>query len=176
MHMLKAVKRCPLRFAACITTVLGCTISFQRGFSEPVTDPGVAPQFFSTKINVSDLQRSTDFYTKVMGLTYIGRVNIKPEIAEVLLSPNGKALNQLLILYFDKNRKEPLNEEASFNNMVFAYADLNKFIQRFKAAGYTLTSGSGEARPSPVAFAKSVVIATAKDPDGFNLELIQFNE
>ena len=81
-----------------------------------------------------------------------------------------------LILYFDKNRKEPLIHEPLFNNMVFVYADLNKFIQRFKAAGYILTSGSAEARPSPVTFAKSVVIATAKDPDGFNLELIQFNE
>ena len=91
MHTLKAVKRYPLLLAACITSALGCTFWFQCSFSEPVTDHGMAPQFFSTKINVSDLQRSTDFYTKVMALTYIGRVDVKPEIQEVLLSPNGKA-------------------------------------------------------------------------------------
>jgi catechol 2,3-dioxygenase-like lactoylglutathione lyase family enzyme len=176
MRVLNAVKRYPLIFAACVTSVIGSSFWFQRSFSETVLVHAMAPQFFSTKINVANLQRSTDFYTKVMGLTYIGRVNIRPGSEEVLLSPNGKALNQLLILYFERDRKEPLIHGTLFNNMVFVYTDLSEFIQRFKAAGYTLTSGSGEARPSPVTFAKSVKIATAKDPDGLNLELIQFNE
>jgi catechol 2,3-dioxygenase-like lactoylglutathione lyase family enzyme len=175
MRIVKPVRKYPLLVAACVTSVMGAFVWFRPSFSEPVPYGPIAPKFFSTTINVSDLQRSAEFYTKVMGLTLIGRITSKPGVEEVLLSPNGEALNELLILSHAKDRKEPLISGNLGNSMAFVYADLNEFIHRFQAAGYTLTSGSGEAHPSPV-IAKSVIIATAKDPDGYDLELLQFNE
>ena len=47
------------------------------------------PKFFSTKINVSNLEKSLDFYTRIMGLKVTARVG-NDRFAEIVLTRTGE--------------------------------------------------------------------------------------
>ncbi len=130
-------------------------------------------QFFSTKINVTNLDRSIEFYTKVIGLKFAART--EGRIVEVLLTPGEENLASVgaLILVYDKERKEPLVLGNGFNNVTFGFpAGLKDPIARLEAAGYKVR-GSADLRPSPTPLAKFIAVAFTTDPDGYTLELLQ---
>jgi len=135
------------------------------------------PKFFSTKINVANLEKSTDFYTRVLGLKLTGKVD-NARIAEVVLTRTGGsevgASEQALVLYYDKQRKEPLALGTDFNNLLFVFPDLNPVLAKLDAEGYK-TTGERKLKPlTSVTFAKSVMIVMSKDPDGRTIELVQY--
>lgn len=150
--------------------VLG-VVMLTPAFGRPAAAADV--QFFSTKINVTDLDRSIEFYTKVIGLKVAART--EGRIIEVLLTPGEEVLSSTgaFILVYDKERKEPLVVGNGFNNVTFGYpAGLKAPIARLEAAGYKVR-GSAELRPSPTPMAKFIAVAFTKDPDGYTLELLQ---
>lgn len=141
------------------------------GFGRPAAAADV--QFFSTKINVTDLDRSIEFYTKVIGLNLAARTDGR--IIEVLLTPGVDNLSSAgaFILVYDKERKEPLVVGNGFNNVTFGFpGGLKDPIARLEAAGYKVR-GSADLRPSPTPLAKFIAVAFTKDPDGYTLELLQ---
>lgn len=145
------------------------------GYRQALAQEAHAPKFFSTKINVSNLEKSLDFYTRIMGLKVTGRVE-NAKIVEVVLTRTGEgagASEQALILYYAKDRKEPPVHGNTFNNLLFVFPDLKECLKLLDAEGYTVT-GSREPRPVPVPFAKAVTVLFTKDPDGFTVELVQY--
>jgi catechol 2,3-dioxygenase-like lactoylglutathione lyase family enzyme len=61
------------------------------GFSQKVTDePGIRMQ---TGIVVSDLEKSYEFYTKVVGLTKVGTFHVEPGLATEVGLSNNKAID-----------------------------------------------------------------------------------
>lgn len=135
------------------------------------------PKFFSTKINVADLEKSTDFYTRVLGLKLTGKVD-NARISEVVLTRTGGsevgASEQALVLYYDKQRKEPITLGNDFNNLLFVFPDLAPVLAKLDAEGYK-TTGERKLKPlTSVSFAKSVMILMSKDPDGRTIELVQY--
>ena len=133
------------------------------------------PTFFSTKINVSDLDRSVEFYTKIMGMKITARVG-NDRITEVVLTRTGEGAatsEQALILYHDKHRAEPLVLGNAFNNLLFVFPDLTECLMHLDAAGYSIR-GSREPRPAPPSFARAVTILYTNDPDGYTIELVQY--
>ena len=147
----------------------------QAGFKTAAAQE--VPNFFSTKINVGNLEKSVDFYTRIMGLQLTGKVD-NAKISEVVLTRSGGnevgASEQALILYYAKERKEPIKLGTDFNNLLFVFPDLKELLRKLDAEGYQIT-GSREMRPlTSVPFAKSVMILFTKDPDGRAVELVQY--
>jgi catechol 2,3-dioxygenase-like lactoylglutathione lyase family enzyme len=109
-------------------------------------------------IRVSDLERSKNFYTEVLGLKVGARVPAQGEAVEYLLGMTGDIRADTLIVI----RKGEVKPGATdFGTITIVVPSGRKMAERVVAAGYTT------ARP--------IVDGTnfVKDPDGYTIELYQ---
>ena len=121
-------------------------------------------------LRVGDLQRSIDFYTRVMGMTLLRT------------SENPSQNYSLAFLGYGKN-PEHAELELTYNHGVSGYEmgtayghiaigvpDAYAACEKIRAAGGQVTR-----EPGPVK-GGSTVIAFVTDPDGYKVELIQRSE
>jgi len=109
-------------------------------------------------LRVSDLERSKQFYTDVLGLKVAAKVPAQGEPFEYLLGLTGNIREDTLIVI----RKGEVTPGATeFGNIVIVVPNGRKMAERVVAAGYS------SARP--------IVDGTnfVRDPDGYLLELYQ---
>ncbi len=132
------------------------------------------PRYFMAKINVADLAKSTEFYTKFLDLKVAQRVDL-PEYAQSLLNYTGDNTDSVLILHFDKKRKtgEPVVMGNAYNDIAFSVRDLDGIAKRLKDAGYPITQPL-ITLPAMLPYAKTVALGFTKDPDGFRIELVEW--
>jgi len=120
-----------------------------------------------TMLRVGDMQRSIDFYTRVLGmnllrttdrpdqkysLAFVG-FGANPDHAEIELTYNyGVASYEL---------------GSAFGHLAIAVEDAAATCERVKAAGGTVTREAGPVKGG------NTIIAFLQDPDGYKIELIQ---
>ena len=118
-------------------------------------------------LRVGDLQRSIDFYTKVLGMTLL-RTTDRPEqkysLAFVGYESNpGQAEIELTYNYgVDKYELG-----SAYGHIALGVPDVYAACDRIRASGGNITR-----EPGPVK-GGSTVIAFVTDPDGYKIELIQ---
>lgn len=141
--------------------------------------PGVAVAadnllYFSTKLNVSNIEKSIDFYTNMMGLKVATQTS-GGRVLEVILTKGGEktaVTEQAIVLAYNKERKEPLVIGDAFNNITFVVSDLAGLVKKLEVAGHKIT-GNPAPRPSATPAAKQIAVVFLKDPDGYTIELLQ---
>jgi lactoylglutathione lyase len=120
-----------------------------------------------TMLRVGDLQRSIDFYTKVMGMQLL-RTTDRPEqkytLAFVGYGPESEQAALELTYNYGVDRYDLGN---AFGHIAIAVEDVRAACERIRAAGGTIAR-----EPGPVK-GGSTVIAFVQDPDGYKIELIQ---
>jgi lactoylglutathione lyase len=120
-----------------------------------------------TMLRVGDLQRSIDFYTKVMGMKLL-RTTDRPEqkytLAFVGYGDESEGAVLELTYNYGVDRYDPGN---GFGHIAIAVDDARAACERIRAAGGTITR-----EPGPVK-GGSTVIAFVQDPDGYKIELIE---
>ena len=117
-----------------------------------------------TCLNVNNLDRSLDFYSKQMGLNFVSRREIKQNNAEIafLTDEAGGAIE--LTHWRDKKN---LVEGDNFDHIAFDVQDVQGTVERLRAQGVTIAMEPYSLQGS------SNKLAFIKDPDGNWLELIQ---
>jgi lactoylglutathione lyase len=118
-------------------------------------------------LRVGDLQKSIDFYTRVMGMQLL-RTTDRPEqqysLAFVGYGGNpGQAEIELTYNY----GVERYELGTAFGHVAIAVDDAAATCARVKAAGGTVTREAGPVKGG------STVIAFVQDPDGYKIELIE---
>jgi lactoylglutathione lyase len=118
-------------------------------------------------LRVGDLQKSIDFYTRVMGMQLL-RTTDRPEqqysLAFVGYGGNpGQAEIELTYNY----GVERYELGTAFGHVAIAVADAAATCARVKAAGGAVTREAGPVKGG------STVIAFVQDPDGYKIELIE---
>jgi len=108
-------------------------------------------------IRVSDLERSKQFYTQVLGLKVAAKVPAQGEPREYLLGMTGDVRADTLIVIRQGEIKAGATE---FGNIVIVVPDGRKMAERVAAAGYP---------PARIVDGTNFV----KDPDGYTIELYQ---
>jgi lactoylglutathione lyase len=120
-----------------------------------------------TMLRVGDLQRSIDFYTKMLGMRVL-RTTDRPEqkytLAFVGYGPNPEHAQIELTYNYGVDRYEL---GTAYGHIAIGVDDAYAACERIKAAGGTVTRDAG-----PVKGGTSV-IAFVQDPDGYKIELIQ---
>ncbi|QJW83973.1 lactoylglutathione lyase [Ramlibacter terrae] len=120
-----------------------------------------------TMLRVGDLQRSVDFYTKVLGMNLL-RTTERPE-QKYSLAFVGYGTNpdhaELELTYNHGVGSYELG--SAFGHMAIGVADAYAACDRIRAAGGNITR-----EPGPVK-GGDTVIAFVTDPDGYKIELIQ---
>jgi lactoylglutathione lyase len=120
-----------------------------------------------TMLRVGHLQRSIDFYTKVMGMQLL-RTTDRPD-QKYSLAFVGYASNpdQAEIELTYNYGVESYEQGTAFGHLALGVADVYKTCDQIKAAGGTITREAGPVKGG------TTIIAFVQDPDGYKIELIQ---
>jgi lactoylglutathione lyase len=126
-------------------------------------------RFLHTMIRVGDLQRSVDFYTKLLGMRELRRRDV----------PDGK-YTLAFLGYGEGNADNGGEIELTYNYGVEKYEQGTAFghlavgVPDVKAACEAVRAGGGKVtrEAGPVKFG-TTVIAFVEDPDGYKIELIE---
>ncbi len=122
-----------------------------------------------TMIRVGDLQRSIDFYTKVMGMNLI-RTTDRPaqKYTTVFLgfgqgNADGHAEIELTYNY----GVATYEMGSAYGHIAIAVPDAAQACDRIRKAGGNVTREAGPVKGG------TTVIAFVQDPDGYKIELIE---
>jgi lactoylglutathione lyase len=128
---------------------------------------GIAMRILHTMLRVGDMQRSIDFYTKVMGMTLL-RTTDRPEQKYSLAFVGYGDEREHAVLELTYNYGvDRYDLGTAFGHIAIAVDDAYAACEKIKAAG-----GSVTREPGPVK-GGTTVIAFVTDPDGYKIELIQ---
>jgi lactoylglutathione lyase len=121
-----------------------------------------------TMIRVGNLDRSVEFYTKMLGMKELRRRDV-PEGKYTLVfvgyaeESTGAAAVELTYNY----GTESYDQGTAFGHLAVGVPDIYATCDRLRAGGAKITR-----EPGPVKFG-TTVIAFVEDPDGYKIELIE---
>lgn len=121
-----------------------------------------------TMLRVGNLQRSIDFYTRVLGMQLL-RMSDNPEYKYTLafLGYDGGNPGQAEIELTYNWGVESYEMGTAYGHIAIGVPDVAAACERIRAAGGAITR-----EPGPVK-GGSTIIAFVTDPDGYKIELIQ---
>jgi lactoylglutathione lyase len=122
-----------------------------------------------TMLRVGDLQRSIDFYTRVLDMKLL-RTTERPEQGYSLAFVGfgaGNADGQAEIELTYNHGVSSYEMGGAYGHIAIAVPDAYAACERIKAAGGKITREAGPVKGG------NTVIAFVQDPDGYKIELIQ---
>ncbi len=124
-------------------------------------------RFLHTMLRVGDLQRSIDFYTRVLGMQLLrttDRPDQKYSLAFVGYDKNpGQAELELTYNY----GVAQYDLGSAYGHIALGVDDVAATCDKIRAAGGVITREAGPVKGG------STIIAFVQDPDGYKVELIQ---
>src|SRR3972149_12011322 len=124
--------------------------------------------FVHTSIRTSNMNKSIEFYTRLMGLKFLSRHEIPQNDAEIafLQDPDGKGA-KLELTFYRKQKKfiQAEYEDRLFDHLAFEVKDMKKTISKVRNEKVTVTD-----EPFKLG-ATGPLIAFIEDPDGTLIEL-----
>lgn len=124
-------------------------------------------RFLHTMLRVGDLQRSIDFYTRVLGMQLL-RTSDNPEyqytLAFVGYGSNPDHAELELTYNYGVTHYEM---GTAYGHIALGVEDVAATCEKIKQAGGNVTREAGPVKGG------STIIAFVTDPDGYKVELIQ---
>jgi lactoylglutathione lyase len=128
-------------------------------------------KFLHTMLRVGDMQRSVDFYTRILGM-HVLRTRDVPEYRYALTflgygrgNEDGDAELELTYNYGVAS----YDQGTAFGHLALGVPDVAAACERIRAAGGKVTREAGPVKGG------THVIAFVEDPDGYKIELIEQN-
>lgn len=125
--------------------------------------------FAHTSIRTSDMEKSIEFYTKLLDLRLVNRRQIPQNNAEIafLRDPEGKGAT-LELTFYRKQKKfiQAEYEDRLFDHLAFEVKDMEKTLATMRKEKVTITDEPYKLSPS------GPTITFVEDPDGTLIELI----
>jgi lactoylglutathione lyase len=116
------------------------------------------------------MDRSIDFYTRLLGLSLLSRREIRQNDAEIafLQDPNGEGA-ELELTFYRKQRKfvQADYEDRVFDHIAFDVKNMEQTISALRKEKVTITDEPFRLGPT------GPLIAFVEDPDGTLIELIE---
>ena len=116
------------------------------------------------------MERSIDFYTRLLGLKLLGRHEIPQNNAEIAFLQDPEKKGSILELTFYRNQKKFIQaeyEDRLFDHLAFEVKKMEKTISIMRRETITITD-----EPFRLGSTGSL-IAFIEDPDGTLIELIE---
>lgn len=137
------------------------------GADSPPAGPAPAPGLLGAAINVVDLAREVDFYTRGLGWKVATTLPLGNR-TETILVPEGNSSGASILLMHDNAPTAParLEHGNAFSRLVIRSASLQAVAARLDSLGYA----HGEIRGSSAAGYRIMMLT---DPEGFRIELVE---
>ena len=126
--------------------------------------------FVHTSIRTSNIDKSIDFYTRLLGLKLLRRREIPQNNAEIafLQDPKGSGAKLELTYYRRQNKFSQADyEDRVFDHLAFEIKNMEETITRMRKEKVTVTD-----EPFKLG-SDGPFIAFIEDPDGTLIELIE---
>jgi lactoylglutathione lyase len=126
--------------------------------------------FVHTSIRTSNMDRSIDFYTRLLGLSLLSRREIQQNNAEIAFLRDSQEKGAMLELTLYREQKrfiQPDYENRVFDHIAFEVDDIHKTIKAMRTENITITD-----EPFKLSSTSSL-IAFVEDPDGTLIELVE---
>jgi len=114
-------------------------------------------------IGVSDLDRSADFYTRILGMKSVQTFKLD-YMDEIMLAHEGR--NAVVLMHYTDGSAR--NYKDNPVKLVFYVTDPAAIAAKIRADGLEVTR-----EPAPIESLGGAVVGLAKDPDGYVIELIE---
>lgn len=122
-----------------------------------------------TMLRVGDMQRSVDFYTRVMGMSLL-RTTERPDqgysLAFVGFNEGNKSGDAEIELTHNHGVSD-YDLGSAYGHIALALPDVAAACEKIRSAGGNITREAGPVKGG------STVIAFVEDPDGYKIELIE---
>lgn len=126
--------------------------------------------FVHTSIRTSNMDKSIDFYTRMLGLKVMSRREIKQNDAEIAFLQDADEKGDKLELTCYRRQKRFVQaeyEERLFDHLAFEVENMDRAISRLRSEKITITDEPYRLAPG------GPLIAFVEDPDGTLIELIE---
>jgi lactoylglutathione lyase len=125
-------------------------------------------RFLHTMIRVRDLDKSVDFYTRLLGMQLLRRTDFpdgKFTLAFVGYGP--EADHTAIELTFNWGRDEGYEIGTGFGHLAIGVPDIYKTCEMLAAEGAKIPRPPGPMKHG------TTIIAFVEDPDGYKIELVE---
>jgi lactoylglutathione lyase len=126
--------------------------------------------FEHASIRVSNMEKSIEFYTKLLGLKVVKRMEIAQTNAELVFLQDPEAKGATLELTFYRDQKKFFQadyEERLFDHLAFTVDSMEQTLKEMRKQNVTVTDEPYRLNPA------GSLLAFVEDPDGTLLELIE---
>jgi lactoylglutathione lyase len=127
----------------------------------------MSSRILHTMLRVGDLDRSVDFYTRVLGMKELRRHNVPAGEYTLAFVGYGSEDTDAVIELTYNYGKSGYDMGNAFGHLAIGVPDVAKACEDVRHAGGKVTREAG-----PVKFG-TTIIAFVEDPDGYKIELIQ---
>lgn len=140
-----------------------------------VAKPAATPDFVTatrfrlrhTMLRVRNLEKSVDFYTRLMGMQVLRRTDSESgKFSIVFVGYGDEGSNPALELTYNWGKDDGYTIGDGFGHIAIAVPDLYGFCEKLKTEGVEIPRP-----PGPLKHGGANVIAFIKDPDGYLIEL-----
>ena len=134
--------------------------------AKPTTITAAAVALFGPALHVSDVGKAVKFYTEGLGMRVVMEMG-PPKRHETMISFGTLPRQPGLILLSDGTAKTPpkIMQSNGFDRLVMRVNDLGEVVLRLRRLGYSASDVKD--------VAMGYRMATATDPDGYKLELVE---
>ncbi len=124
-----------------------------------------------TMIRVRDLDRSLDFYTRLLGMSELRKKDYPGgKFTLAFVGYGGEADHTVIELTHNWDQDEPYDLGTGFGHVAIGVPDIYATCERLKAEGVPIPRPPGPMKHG------TTVIAFIEDPDGYKIELIEASE
>ena len=121
-----------------------------------------------TMVRVRDLDRSLDFYTRLLGMKMLRRMDYPSgKFTLAFVGYGSEDSTAVIELTHNWDQAEPYDLGTGYGHMAIGVPDIYGTCQAMSDEGATITRPPGPMKHG------STVIAFVEDPDGYKIELIQ---
>ncbi len=124
-------------------------------------------QFLHTMLRVGNLQRSIDFYTKVLGMRILRQRDVPDGKYTLAFVGYGEESDSTVLELTYNYGTEKYDHGSAFGHLAIQVEDAALTCEAVRTAGGKVTREAG-----PVKFG-TTVIAFVEDPDGYKIEFIE---
>lgn len=122
-------------------------------------------KFLHTMLRVKDIKKSLDFYTKLLDMQLVKKKYL--DDCELYFLSDQEGTAQIELTYNNETPKEGYTLGSGFGHLAFGVNSLEDFTKKLNNLGYEYLYEPFYLND------KGTKIAFVKDPDGYEIELIQ---
>ena len=123
-----------------------------------------------TMIRVGDLERSLDFYTRLLGMRLLRQKEYPDgKFTNTFVGYGDEATDTVIELTYNWEQSEPYELGNGWGHLALEVPDVYAACEKLTEAGVKITRAPGPMKHG------TRVIAFIEDPDGYKIELIQAN-